>query len=525
MNSRVFSIVRLALFFPLLFGWTVTTGSPVEAAGLEEPKKNPASEPAAKEAAKPDPKPEKKDAPKDKKEAAGKEDKKSAEEGPKTHKVKAESFEVVVELDAVFEALDTTPISLVPEEWGDLTVVEAIPHGTAVKKGDVLIQLDTEALEEQVRDLSEKRPLTELGLKLAEENLEALELSTPLDLKSAERNKLRTDEDLTYFLEVGRKMREEDARQNVLQWENYLAYSKEELDQLLKMYEADDLTEETEEIIVKRARDDVAQAEWRLKETKERSDRELNSRIPRDHEDLVHRVTTVNNAWENAKDTLPDKLAQARLQLAEQKRANTKEAEKLEGLKADLAMLSAIKAPVDGFVYYGAQDRGKWATATAVERKLVAGGKLSPREVLMTIVQPAPVRVRLAVPEDKLEHLKEGLAAEVSPKSNPESFLEAKLESLSFAPQSDGKFDAIVTLNNAPESARLYPGMNASVRFDIYEKEKALTVPKGAVKREGTDHFVTLKGGEKKAVETGLSDGKVTEILSGLAEGDEIILE
>ena len=44
--------------------------------------------------------------------------------------------------------------------------------------------------------------------------------------------------------------------------EQYLSYSLEELNQLKKMYEADDLTEETEEIIIQRAQNDVDQAKF-----------------------------------------------------------------------------------------------------------------------------------------------------------------------------------------------------------------------------------------------------------------------
>ena len=50
--------------------------------------------------------------------------------------------------------------------------------------------------------------------------------------------------------------------------EQYLAYAAEELNQLKKMYEADDLTEETEEIILQRAQYQYERAKFSMKQLK-----------------------------------------------------------------------------------------------------------------------------------------------------------------------------------------------------------------------------------------------------------------
>ena len=60
-----------------------------------------------------------------------------------------------------------------------------------------------------------------------------------------------------------------------------LDYEKDELDQLEKMYKADDLTEETEEIVLKRQRNAVEFAEFSLENAKINSDEMLNIRMPR----------------------------------------------------------------------------------------------------------------------------------------------------------------------------------------------------------------------------------------------------
>ena len=60
-----------------------------------------------------------------------------------------------------------------------------------------------------------------------------------------------------------------------------LDYSQDELDQLEKMYEADDLTEDTEEIVLKRSRTEVDFAKFNLEQTKQFCDELLKIRLPR----------------------------------------------------------------------------------------------------------------------------------------------------------------------------------------------------------------------------------------------------
>lgn len=100
-------------------------------------------------------------------------------------------------------------------------------------------------------------------------------------------------------------------------------------------------------------------------------------------------------------------------------------------------------------------------------------------------------------------------------------------------------FDA-KTVNNVttyivdvlPMSTPVYmrSGMTANVVFEIEAKHGVLLVPNEALKTKEGKAVVTLKSpgnGEKnidREVETGMSDGKKTEIISGLAEGDKILV-
>ena len=63
---------------------------------------------------------------------------KKVPETPPVHKIKAELFEIKVELEGAFEATNSSAIALDPKAWSDLTVVTAAAHGDKIKKGDVI---------------------------------------------------------------------------------------------------------------------------------------------------------------------------------------------------------------------------------------------------------------------------------------------------------------------------------------------------------------------------------------------------
>lgn len=82
-----------------------------------------------------------------------------------------------------------------------------------------------------------------------------------------------------------------------------------------------------------------------------------------------------------------------------------------------------------------------------------------------------------------------------------------------------------VTLADA--DPRVKVGMTANIDITIEEKDNVLVVPNTALLPQGAGHAVQVVNADntlqKVAVETGLSDGAQTEIVSGIGEGAKII--
>ena len=430
-----------------------------------------------------------------------------------------------VQLEAVFEAADMRPLKLEPHVWADLTVLEAVPHGKAVRKGDLLVKLETEKIEEQIKDMEQDRPAGAVGLELAAAEFENLQKATPLKLEASRRSQRLADEDYDYFVTTSRVQKEKVARFGVKAAEQRLEGVNEELAQLEKMYKADDLTEETEEIILKRQRFAVEASQYSLESSRLAADRDLKTGVPREHEALRAQKRDQELALALAEETLPKALTKKQLEFDKLQREQKKAEKKLADLKKDLKSL-VVRAPMDGIVYYGACDNGRWSTGGAVSKKLVPTGKLSPNEVFMTIVNPEKLILRTVVPESDLSNVRAGLEGNASPVSAPDKKLPVKIEQISYVPLPGGGFEAKLSLQR-DDSVRLMPGMNCKLSFGE-GKAGALLVPKEGVFGEGEQRYVFLATNdgknEKRTVKIGESDAKAIEIAEGLAEGDKILL-
>ncbi len=447
--------------------------------------------------------------------------------GP-TVKVEKGPFRATVTIKGVFAPSEMAEVVLRPEAWGTgaggggLVVMTAVEAGTAVKKGDVLVTLQTDKIDRAIRELEAEQHVGAVALRLAEEELPILEKSTPLDLAAAERGKRQADEDLKKFLEVDRPLMEATANNLVKNAEHYLLYAREELKQLQKMYRNKDLTEETEEIILKRQRHQVEMAEFMLRTSTAKREQTLKIDLPRQEQTARESAVKQALALDKARSTLPLTLSQKRLSLAKLKYEHDKGAERLANLKKDRELFT-VRSPADGVVYHGKCVNGVWNSAT-VTPKLQRSGTLSADDVFMTVVKSRPLVVDAVVDEKDLHWLKTGSKGTAVPAGFPDVRLPVELAHLSAVPQSAGSFAAVFKVDAARAPESVVAGMACTVKVVAYRNDTALTLPSSAVfSDEDEEHHVYRPGGGKAAVQVGKTANDRTEVLGGLKEGDEVL--
>lgn len=453
----------------------------------------------------------------------------AAPAAPATVKAVEEPLRIEWKVEGVLEAVKPAEILLRPKGGSSLVVKKAAAHGQRVKKGDPVLWFETEKLDDQIVAAQQEVKTLQGSLRDAEAELKMVETTSRLDLQAAKRSKDQAQEDLDYYVKV-RGPRARELAENSLKNSRFnLEYAQEELKQLEQMYKADDLTEQTEEIILKRTQRSVDQAKIALKSAEIAHDRALNHDFPEDLRQLKEAAQRALLAWNRAQVSIPTALAKKRADVEKLRRDQKPSAVKLADLKRDLAGMTVV-APCDGTVYYGASVRGKWQDAVKLADRFQPGAVLPPNQTAFTIVPARPLQVRVDVAEKDLSLVRVGQPAVAVLTAMPQTKLDAKVSRLSPIPIGPGVFDGQISLKEQPSDARVVAGMVCSVTVTSYDKPKAIMVPVGAVfaAEDGKDcvYLVQPEGKhEKRAVVIGRRTADKAEVLRGLKADEEIYLQ
>ncbi|TWU30283.1 efflux RND transporter periplasmic adaptor subunit [Bythopirellula polymerisocia] len=446
----------------------------------------------------------------------------------KTYTVSPRPLRIEESVEGHLVATEMAEISVWPESWSDFKIKEVVPHGAHVQKGETLLQFDDKHLNKAIADLELDLNLGELRINRAEQEIPRKERSLERQLANAEEALKRIKEDYERYRETEREQSIDSANMSLKMAKFNLDYYKDELEQLQKMYEADDLTEETEEIVLRRQKFMVEYGTFNYEMSKYYHDQMLNVNIPRRDHDMEKSLEKVEELVEDAQIASQIDTNVARYELEKQRSQRKEALDKHIKLLSDRGLM-AIKSPIAGVVYYGQSTDGKWSKIADLRQKLIPGKAADKQSVLLTVLDVSELEV-LALLDEKLRiGIKSGQSVKVQPVAEGSDPLEAKVASISSTPVTDGKFELKVDLTgDSPEW--LVPGMSCKVEVVTYEKQDALLVPKEAVHEDdATDReYVRVVQDEKVKktwVETGRSKGKNIEITSGLAAGDVVSLE
>jgi HlyD family secretion protein len=460
-----------------------------------------------------------------KKAAAEKEAKK-----PETFKVEAKAFKVDVEAEGVFVAEETAEVALRPEVWAAFKVVEAVPHGKRVRKGDVLVKFDDKDIEKAIAEKSLELRTGELALMAAEEDFPRLEKSIALSYDEAKRQYDQAQDEKKRFDDTMRDMSERMAKYYLQSSEQQFQNANEEYEQLKKMYDADELTEETEEIVLKRQKFQVEAAKFFLEYAKINHQYTTEISIPQREESLKTAVETTKIAFDRASMAKSLGMNQQRYELEKMREARVKAVDSHAKLLADRALMT-LKAPADGIVYYGRAVNGRWIEVSSQESKLIPFGTLTPNSVVMTIVKDRPMYVETAVGEKELPTVKAKQPAIVSPVADAEIELKAEVAKVADVPGAGNKFPVRVDLKSNDEPDWLMPGMTCKTKITVYDVKDAIVIPAELLQADKDDpkqKYVMLQvEGEEKPVRRDVKVGKTkekeVEIVKGLEAGDVIV--
>ena len=176
-----------------------------------------------------------------------------------------------------------------------------------------------------------------------------------------------------------------------------------------------------------------------------------------------------------------------------------------------------IKSPVDGIVI------GKPTPAG----QTVAQGISSP-QVIMTIADMSKMQIKVLVDETDIGKVKVGQNVVFSVDSYTDKTFTGKVTSISrSATTSSNVIYYPVYVDVDSSEGLLFPTMTARVNIETGASNQVLVLPSAAVKEENGQKYVQLKvDGQirNQPVQVGLSDDAGVEIISGLNEGESVLL-
>jgi HlyD family secretion protein len=156
--------------------------------------------------------------------------------------------------------------------------------------------------------------------------------------------------------------------------------------------------------------------------------------------------------------------------------------------------------------------------------------QVSPGAPMITLIDPSAFHVDVSIDEIDIGQVELGQEARITLDAFLDEELQGSVECVAPAASMElGTVTYLVTVSFDPTTIRLRPGMTANVTVVTQQKGDVLLVPNRAISIDRDTGLLYVEkpvNGEmvRVEVEIGLQDESVTEVLRGLAEGDEVVI-
>ena len=188
-----------------------------------------------------------------------------------------------------------------------------------------------------------------------------------------------------------------------------------------------------------------------------------------------------------------------------------------------------IRAPRAGQVVYYVSPRMMGNDDSLIREGL----RVMERQILLQLPDPTQMQVRGLVNEANVRLVKRGQKAAVRLEAFPDQVFDGAVKSVNDFPEPGNfmgmamskEYAAIVTILNPPEGIKT--GLTAEARITVNRIPDALLLPTQAVFAYGDKMYaVTYKEGkwDKVEIKTGAANDKEVVVLEGLNEGDQVVL-
>lgn len=380
------------------------------------------------------------------------------------------------------------------EHLGPFKVERVLEHGSIVTAGQNLVWFESEAIDKKISEAETGLALSRLALEGEEFAHEHAMKVEEIDRRKAERARKEAQQAYDNFVAVDRERQLKGAEFSRRSAQAALENATEELQQLEQMYKEDDLTEESEEIVLKRAKQAVDDAQFRLEGVEVASERAVTQGLAKAEAEAEEALALAELTFVRAMRELDAKRKQRELELAKKRDAFHEEEKKLAEMRDERKRL-VLTAPVDGIALHGPLMRGRLGDKPS---SLQAGSAVAPDQVVMTVVDPSRIRIRVDLDEQQRAVVQAGDACTVKVDAFPDFKAAGKVAEVSLVPFAGTRYDCVVTLDGIDRDPGLKPLMTCQLEFVKEPSEKTAPAAPAAEAEPAADES---KAGEGKAEE------------------------
>lgn len=439
---------------------------------------------------------------------------------PELFHVAPRSFPVLLREKGELKAAESVDVKSQVE--GRSTIIWLIEEGTQVKKGDLLVRLASDQIDDKVRSEEIKAANAQAAVAAAEKEHEILLDQNASDIRKASLDLDMAKLELQKYLEGDWKQTQLDVELELQRARKVLDRAQVELDVSRRLHDKDFITEGD------LYRDELAALEAKIAVEKAKVNKNTVETYTHPKE-LTQREADVEEAQKELERVRKSAAAK-----------EAKSAAELEAKRAEMELTNArlakfkqqqsaceIRAPQEGLVVY---DTGghRWD-----RRQISEGAEVFERQTIIKLPDPSVMVVTLRVHEAKTDRVHVGQSAVVEVEGIPGQVFTGKVTKIATVADSQNmwlnpdlkEYETEITLD--PTDAPLKPGVTARADIIVSELDDVLAVPVQAVFTKSGHHFVFLGNGgdvEPAEVEVGMSSDEFVEIKDGISAGDDVLL-
>jgi HlyD family secretion protein len=409
------------------------------------------------------------------------------------------------------------------EVEGTSRIIYIVPEGSYVKRGDLLVELDSASAQDQVNTQLISVEKAQFALVQAEEQLAIQKSVVDSEIRAAELKLQFAKMDLEKFEKGEERQERRKAEADIASIREKLEIDRE------KAKWSVELAEKGFETKANRDRDNLT-----LLQTTISLEMATNLLSMLEIFDLPKKRATFESAVREASEELQrvkhqgtSKVAQFEADVRTQKITLELSRNKLERDQRNLAAARII-APQDGLVVYSVSDN-RFSSESLIEE----GATVRNRQTFIKLPDISEMKLLVKIHESHINMITQGQPAYIVLDSMPDQRFRGYVSKVGLLPDTQSRWGnpnlkvyatEILVTDNLPD---VKPGVSARAEIIVTNLQNVISVPLQAVATQQGQPVVYLAdgtGSKPVKVQVGLYNTKFIEITSGLKEGDRVLL-